>query len=144
MDGSQIEVSAPLLQLDALDQASYQQLPVDELAQRRLGELRFAKASARLRELAKDGNIQAARALLNDLEVEFGSNPWLQAKIEQLRRLTEEDVSMMMKEVSYSAYRMSRRLTSKHEMQFGKDETEEIMPAFLRKKVEEGRGRKAR
>lgn len=144
MDGAQIEVSAPLFQLDALDQTSYAQLPVDELVQRRLGELRFAKASARLREFAKDGNIQAARALLNELEAEFGSNPWLQAKIQQLRRLTEEDVSMMIKEVSYSAYRMSRRLTSKHEMQFGKDETEEMMPAFLRKKVEEGRGRKSR
>ncbi len=144
MDGSPIEVTAPLFQLVAADQTSYEQMSVDELVQRRLGELRFAKASVRLRELAQNGNIQAARTLLNDLEVEFGSNPWLQAKIEQLRRLTEEDVSMMMKEVRYSAYRMSRRLASKSEMAFGIDETNLEMPSFLRRKESEGKGRTSR
>lgn len=141
MDGAVVEVTAPLLQLEALAEEAYAALPLDELAERRLDELRFAKASSKLRELAQAGQIDEAKNLLNDLESEFGHNPWLSAKIEQLRRLTEEDVSMMMKEVSYTSYRMSRRLTSKNEMMFGKDETDAVMPAFLRKKVQEGRGR---
>jgi len=59
----------------------------------------------------------------------------------QLRRLAEEDVMVMAKEASYSAMRMSRRLTSVNEMRFVADETENTMPSFLRKKVSEGRGR---
>jgi Ca-activated chloride channel family protein len=144
MDGAQIEITAPLFQLQSLDEDRFAQLPVDELVQRRLNELRFAKASSRLRDFAQAGLIDEARELLDELEREFGNNPWLSAKIEQLRRLTEDDLSMMMKEVSYTAFRMSRRLTSKSEMLFGKDETDSQIPAFLRKKVEEGRGRSKR
>ncbi len=117
---------------------------MDELAERRLDELRFAKASSQLRELAKTGEVSAARKLLNELEAEFGKNQWLMAKIEQLRRLTEEDMEMMSKEVQYSALRMSRRLASKNEMAFCMDETNMDMPSFLRKKESEGKGRTTR
>lgn len=49
-----------------------------------------------------------------------------------------------MKEVRYSAMRMSRRLVAKDEMAFDMDETQAMsMPAFLRKKVSEGKGKQA-
>lgn len=144
MDGAVVEVTAPLLQLEALTEEAYAVLPVDELAERRLDELRFAKASSKLRDLAKAGQTGAARKLLNELEAEFGKNQWLMAKIEQLRRLTEEDMEMMSKEVQYSAYRMSNRLASKSEMAFCMDETNLDMPSFLRKKESEGKGRTTR
>ena len=141
MDGEHIEVSAPVLQLPALEAAAYASLTVDEMVRRRLDELRFAQSSARLRELAKAGDAAAARQLLNALEEEFGSNEWLKAKIAQLRRMTEEDMEMMSKEMQYSAYRMSNRLASKSEVAFSMDETNLNMPSFLRKKESEGRGR---
>lgn len=144
MDGTHLETSAPLLQLEALGLNDYANLPADELAERRLDELRFAKASTKLRELAKAGLTDAARTLLNELEAEFGKNKWLMAKIEQLRRLTEEDLEMMSKEVRYSAYRMSSRLTSKSETAFCMDETNLDIPSFLRKKASEGKGRTTR
>ncbi len=144
MDGAPIEVTAPLLQLEVLSDTAYLQLPVNELAERRLDELRFAKASSQLRELAKTGQTGAARKLLNELEEEFGKNKWLMAKIDQLRRLTEEDMEMMSKEVQYSAFRMSSRLASKNEMAFCIDETNLEMPSFLRKKESEGKGRTSR
>ncbi len=53
-------------------------------------------------------------------------------------------VSFNPTQLLYTAFRMSRRLTSKSDMLFGKDETDSQMPAFLRKKVEEGRGRSKR
>ena len=37
---------------------------------------------------------------------------------------------------------MSRRLVAKEDIQYSKSETESLMPAFLRRKVEEGKGRK--
>ena len=141
MDGEHIEVSAPVLQLPALDAAAYASLPTDEMVQRRLDELRFAQSSARLRELAKAGDVAAARQLLSALEEEFDSNEWLKAKFAQLRRMTEEDLEMMSKEMQYSAYRMSNRLASKSEVAFSMDETNLNMPSFLRKKESEGRGR---
>lgn len=144
MDGDAVEVTGPLLQLETLAEEAYAALPVDELAERRLDELRFAKASSKLRDLAKAGQTGAARKLLNELEAEFGKNQWLMAKIEQLRRLTEEDMEMMSKEVQYSAFRMSRRLASKNEMAFCMDETNMDMPSFLRKKESEGKGRTTR
>ncbi len=144
MDGAPIEVTAPLLQLEVLTDTAYSQLPVNELAERRLDELRFAKASSQLRELAKTGQTGAACKLLNELEEEFGKNKWLMAKIDQLRRLTEEDMEMMSKEVQYSAFRMSSRLASKNEIAFCMDETNLEMPSFLRKKESEGKGRTTR
>ncbi len=144
MEGEQLEISAPLLQLPVQNNVDYASLPIDELVQRRLDEVRFARAASSLRELAARGRIEDARRLMDDLEAEFGRNEWLKAKIIQLRNMIEEDVMMMMKEVHYSAMKMSRRLASKQELAYCMDETESEMPAFLRKKESEGRGRARR
>ena len=74
------------------------------------------------------------------MERRFGHHPWLNAKMTQMRRLAEEDMEMMVKEVSYSAMRMSRSLASKSEVLYSVDETAADMPAFLRKKESEGKG----
>jgi len=76
------------------------------------------------------------------MDERFGHHPWLKAKMEQMRRLAEEDMMMMVKEASFSAMRMSKSLASKSEVMFCMDETESNMPSFLRKKETEGRGRR--
>ena len=76
------------------------------------------------------------------MEERFGGHAWLSAKMEQLSRLAEDDMEMMIKEVSFSAQRMSNRLASKQETSYMADETESNMPSFLRKKESEGRGRR--
>lgn len=144
MDGEQLEISAPLLQLPVLNDVEYAALAVDDLVQRRLDEVRFARAASSLRELAARGRIDDARRLMDDLEAEFGRNEWLKAKIIQMRNMIDEDVMMMMKEAHYSAMKMSSRLASKQEMAYSMDETELEMPRFLRKKESEGRGRTSR
>ena len=49
---------------------------------------------------------------------------------------------MMSKEVNYSMARMSRRLVASEETEFTGDEIQSLaMPAFLRKKVSEGKGK---
>ena len=141
MSGATAHAHAPLLQLPVLDAAALAALPRDAQVADRLLELEFAKASEHLRKLAEQGDMQATRRALAALEERFGHHPWLSAKMAQLRRLAEEDVMVMAKEASYSAMRMSRRLTSVNEMRFVADETENTMPSYLRKKVSEGRGR---
>jgi hypothetical protein len=48
---------------------------------------------------------------------------------------------MMSKEARFSSRKMSKRLVSNFEVAFSGDETNMEMPAFLRKKSEEGKGR---
>ena len=131
-----------MLQLPVVEASAFARLPEDELAQRRLLELEFGKASQALRTLAKEGAAAAAKRLMAQMEERFGGHAWLSAKMEELRRLAEDDMEMMIKEVGFTAYRMSNRLVSKQEMNYMADETESNMPSFLRKKESEGRGRR--
>ncbi len=97
-----------------------------------------------MRQLAKDGDRHATQRALDVLEKRFGQQPWLKAKIEQLRQLADQDSEMMSKEARYSMMRMSRRLISKEEMAYDSDEThvsESVVPSFLRKKLSEGEGK---
>jgi Ca-activated chloride channel homolog len=142
LDGLPITTHAAMLRLPAVTQAHYANLPADEAVQSRLQEVEFAQSSQALRELVQRGDTRAARAMMGDLEQRFADHPWLRDKLAHLRTLAERDPEMMSKEIRFSAMRMSSRLSQKSEIQYSKDETESVIPAFLRKKVEEGKGRK--
>ncbi len=145
MDGAQVQGSSPLLQLPALDAAALAALPRDASVHDRLEELAFAQAAGQLRSLAEEGDSAATERALAALEERFGKHPWLKAKIEQLRELARQDTVLMAKEVRYSMSRMESRLVSVDDMQFSHDETEALkVPAFLRKKVSEGKGKQRR
>ncbi len=143
LQGQAVTQSGPMLQLPVVDDSAFAAMPEDELAHRRLLELAFGKASQELRSLARNGNQAAAKRLMAQMQERFGGHAWLKAKMDQLHRLAEEDMEMMIKEVSFSAYRMSNRLVSKQEVLYRSDETESDIPSFLRKKESEGRGRRA-
>lgn len=140
-DGQPLELTSGVLSLPAAGAASLAAMAADDVVQRRLDEMAFATASSQLRQLARSGDLPGMKKLMKDLERRFGHHPWLAEKIEQLRRLAEQDMVMMEKEVSYSVLRMSKRSVALQEMRFGKDETDAVMPAYLRRKVTEGRGK---
>ena len=142
LDGTTLEQSSAVLQLPVIALLDQLKLPVDEMVQRRLLEVEFGNAANELRQLAKKGNRKATQRKLNEMEKRFGEHAWLKAKMEQLHRLAEEDMEMMMKEATFSSMKMSRRLASRSESLYMGDETELMMPAFLRKKESEGKGRK--
>jgi len=142
LDGQTIISHAAMLSLPASEQAAFDALPVDEAMERRLQEVDFAKSSLELSRLVNAGNVNAARALVKDLEKRFGHHPWLQAKLTRLRELADRDPEMMSKEARFNSRKMSKRLVANSEVAFSSDETNSDMPAFLRKKSEEGRGRK--
>jgi len=56
--------------------------------------------------------------------------------------LADRDPEMMSKEARFSSRKMSKRLVANMEVAFSADETNSDMSAFLRKKSEEGRGRR--
>ncbi len=142
LEGISISASAPLLSLPVVEPSAIVTLPVDEAVQRRLLEVSFAKDSQKLRQLAQEGRTGEVRAMMEDLQARFGHHPWLHDKLARLRILAEDDLEMMAKEVHYSAMRMSSRNVAKSEMAYSADETASRQPAFLRKKAEEGKGRR--
>jgi len=142
LQGHALSQSGAMLQLPAVEQTAFLAMLADELVERRLLEAEFGKASDELRHLARRGNRLDTMRKLAEMDERFGHHPWLKAKMEQMRRLAEEDMMMMVKEASFSAMRMSKSLASKSEVMFCMDETESNMPSFLRKKETEGRGRR--
>ena len=142
LQGHVLSQSGAMLQLPAVEQSSFLAMQADDLVERRLLEAEFGKASDELRQLARRGNRLDTMRKLAEMDERFGQHPWLKVKMEQMRRLAEEDMMMMIKEASFSAMRMSKSLASKSEVMFCMDETESNMPSFLRKKETEGRGRR--
>ena len=142
LQGHVLSQSGAMLQLPAVEQTSFLAMQADDLVERRLLEAEFGKASNELRQLARRGNRLDTMRKLAEMDERFGHHPWLKAKMEQMRRLAEEDMMMMVKEASFSAMRMSKSLASKSEILYSIDQTESEMPAFLRKKESEGRGRR--
>jgi hypothetical protein len=131
-----------MLSLPALEQGAMDALGEDETAARRLQEVEFATSSLELSRLVQAGDMRAARALVRELHRRFGEHPWLVAKLERLQELAARDPRMMGMEARYSAGKLSSRHVATHETLFAMDETESPMPAYLRKKSEEGKGRK--
>ena len=142
LQGHTLSQSGAMLQLPAVELTSFLAMQTDDLVERRLLEAEFGKASDELRQLARRGNRLDTMRKLAEMDERFGQHPWLKVKMEQMRRLAEEDMMMMVKEASFSAMRMSKSLASKSEVMFCMDETESNMPSFLRKKETEGRGRR--
>ena len=142
LDGTVLDKTSAMLQLPVVDTNEFNATPADELVERRVLEVEFGKASIELRKIAKRGERNATLAKLKEMDLLYGQHAWLNAKMRQLHRLAIEDMEMMVKEASFTAFRMSRRLVDKSEMLFGIDETNSNMPSFLRKKESEGRGRR--
>lgn len=144
MDGASVQPQSAMLRLPVADPAAFEEFPADELVLRRYQEVEFALASQVLRQLVEKGDMNAAQIVMADLEQRFAQNAWLSGKLERLREMAQRDPQMMSKELHFNSMRMSRRLVAKSEIAFCVDETDSDIPAFLRKKLEEGKGRKRR
>ena len=142
LDSQASTTHAPMLSLPVVDEADAAATAPDIAVQDRLQEVEFAQASQNLRAMVQQGDMNAARALMKALETRFGKHPWLSGKLSRLRELAERDPELMSKEIRFNTVRMSSRLTEKAEARFSMDQTDAEIPAFLRKKLEEGKGRK--
>ena len=126
-----------------LPAAECAKLPVDETVQRRLQEVNFADLTLRVRELLQRGKEREAKEMLRRAEKQVANYPWLAAKLEQLKTLTERDAVMASKEMSYNSMKMRSRLVAAHEDIQVADETDSVdKAAYLRRKSSEGVGRR--
>ncbi|MBS0454454.1 MAG: VWA domain-containing protein [Proteobacteria bacterium] len=142
-EGQSIVLSIPPLAVPVLSPQDWQALHIDATVASRLSEAEFAELSDRARRLVRQRQVEEARALLAQARERFKDQPWIVGKLERLEALLEQDTVLASKEMLYSAMKMSRRLAAASEASFCADEMESTeMPAFLRRKLEEGRGRR--
>ena len=143
-DGSVVQLSAPLLALPVVSDEAFAALPHDDLVVRRLQEVDFARASAEARTHLQAGETDRAKQLMRFWTERLESHPWLQEKIDRLQALIDQDSAMAHKELHIAANRMNTRVASVSEALWSGDETDSAaVPAYLRRKAQEGRGRKS-
>ena len=79
--------------------------------------------------------------MLDALELRAQDNPWLMQTVSVLRELlARRDQARLEKELMYSSHSLSSRLTEQDELVSFSQRSESEKAAFLRRKVQQGRG----
>ncbi len=117
-------------------------LPAQELIERRRDELDAGDALDLARKLIADGQWDAALAAVEAAQQRFAGNPWCAGILETMRRMVARRDAFMSKEAAYASRSLRNRLASRDEIAFSLDAvSEDNVPAFLRRKPEQGKGR---
>jgi len=110
------------------------------LVARRFNEVESAEIQREARRHVQNRNWTAVEGLIRELENRARDNPWLEESVKYLRKLLERrDSGLMEKELMYASNKMMNRVADVNDsVMFCMDE-ESVKPAFLRKKVSQGR-----
>ena len=142
-NGVPADIGTVMLTLPQVSTEAWRALPPDELVARRLQEVSFADESQRIRVLVTNGEVDKAKLHLARLEKQVANEPWLADKVKHLGELLERDAAMASKEMLYSANILYTRVSDVNEGAYAASETDSAqIPAFLRRKASEGKGRK--
>jgi Ca-activated chloride channel family protein len=139
-DGVQQRFSISLPELKVVDAQTYQEAEENELVARRFLEIQAADLQREARDYVKARNWSAVERLLADLQERSINNPWLNETVKYLRQLMERrDYDTMEKELLYSSRQMKNRSATLNDSVMFCMSTEAELPAFLRKKMAQGR-----
>ena len=142
LTGDAVQLGPISLILPSVPAASFDLLTEDELVVRRSMELAAADYLRQMRAAASAGHWDQVEAILARAREELRGNPWVSAMLDSMKALAaQKNQQRMMKEAMYSNRRLSTRLAPKNEQAFlemGAELGE--APAFLRRKVTQGKG----
>jgi Ca-activated chloride channel family protein len=139
-DGIEHEFVVSLPQLKVVSLADYQLAPENELVARRFNEVESADIQREARLFVRDRNWSAVERLMVKLEERAQENPWLAETVGYLRKLLERrDHEAMEKELMYSSDKLKNRVADLNDSILFCMSEEAIKPAFMRKKVSQGR-----
>ena len=139
-DGIDHEFAVSLPQLKVVSLADYQLAPENELVARRFNEVESADIQREARLFVRDRNWSAVERLMVKLEERAQENPWLAETVGYLRKLLERrDHEAMEKELMYSSDKLKNRAADLNDSIMFCMSEEAIKPAFMRKKVSQGR-----
>ena len=139
-EGLEHEFSVSLPQLPMVSLTDYQLAQENELVARRFNEVECADIQREARLFVRDRNWSAVERLMRKLDERAIENPWLAETVRYLRTLLERrDHEAMEKELMYSSDKLKNRVADLNDsMSFCMME-EAVKPAFMRKKVTQGR-----
>jgi Ca-activated chloride channel family protein len=138
--GIQHEFTVNLPQLRVVSLADYQLAQENELVARRFNEVEAADIQREARLFVRDRNWSAVERLMRKLEERSTENPWLAETVRYLRTLLERrDHEAMEKELMYSSDKLKNRAADLNDTVLFCMSEEAVKPAFMRKKVSQGR-----
>ena len=139
-EGVEHEFSVSLPQLRVVSLADYRLASENELVARRFNEVEAADIQREARLFVRDRNWSAVERLMTKLEERSSENPWLAETVRYLRILLERrDHEAMEKELMYSSDKLKNRVADLDDSVSFCMEYESVKPAFMRKKVAQGR-----
>jgi Ca-activated chloride channel family protein len=139
-DGIEHEFAVSLPQLKVVSLADYQLAQENELVARRFNEVESADIQREARIHVRDRNWSAVERLMVKLEERAQENPWLAETVSYLRKLLERrDHEAMEKELMYSSDKLKNRAADLNDSISFCLMEEAVKPAFMRKKVSQGR-----
>jgi len=140
-DSTPLFLMAAISPLPVVTAVEWNAMPADELVARRVLELDAADALEAVRACIDADNWAEAERLTNDAVGRFAGNEWAAAILATMRRLIgERDKRLAMKEAAFSSRSMRTRLSLHDEPRFSMA-GEPSIPAFLRRKPEQGKGK---
>lgn len=132
------QVKLPAMPVVSLSQ--YQDAPENELVARRFNEIESADIQREARRHVQDRNWTAVERLVRELEDRAQNNPWLGETVKYLRKLLDRrDSGAMEKELMYASSKLKNRVADLNDSVAFSMEFECIKPAYMRKKVSQGR-----
>jgi Ca-activated chloride channel homolog len=141
-DSAPLFLMAALSPLPVVGIAQWQSMPGDELVTRRVLELDAGDALEAVRLAIAANDWKQAQTLVDEAAARFAKHEWAAAIIATMRRLIgERDKRLAMKEAQFSRRQMNVRLSRRDE-EAAQYRADESLPAFLRRKPEQGKGRR--
>jgi Ca-activated chloride channel family protein len=143
LEGEPVALERGGLALPVMSAPAYEALAQDELVARRLVELAAAEALSSIRAAAGREDWTEVDLLLAEATRRFEGNAWVSSMLAAMAALAaSRSRDRTMKESMYASIRLSTRLTPKEENVDFQAEADSIaMPAFLRRKTEQGKGK---
>lgn len=138
--GREHECMVSLPKMPVVMPMEYRMAHENELVARRFNEIESADIQREARIHVQDRNWAAVERLIEELEVRAQQNPWLEETVEYLRKLLERrDHETMEKELMYASSKLKNRVASLNDSVSYCMMEEASEPAYLRKKVAQGR-----
>lgn len=139
-DSTPLFLLASLPALSIVERAEWESMAADPLVVRRALELDAADAVVDVRAAIEANDWKRAQQLVDAAAARFARHEWASAILATMRRLVGERNGLAAKEASFAVRRMRRRLASPAEPAFCVA-GEAAVPTFLRRNVEQGKGR---
>ena len=139
-EGLEHTFSASLGQLPVVSSRAWRAMPTDERVAGRFSEIEAADLQRLAREAVRQRDWRAVESMLDELRDRARDNPWLQATVGVLANLlANRDQDRLEKELMYSSDKLKNRVASLDDSVVFSMEFENIKPAYMRKKVTQGR-----